>query len=65
MRAQLDVRAVDENQVHGPLQVTDIYLLALAVKRGGRFVTFDGSIAPSTVRGATEKHLLILKSETA
>ncbi len=31
--------------------------------RGGRFVTFDGSIALSAVRGAGEKNLLILKSE--
>ena len=59
----LDARAVDETQVHGPRQVTDIYLLALAVKRGGRFVTFDGSIALSAVRGAGEKNLLILKFE--
>ena len=61
----LDARAIDETQVHGPRQVTDIYLLALAVKHGGRFVTFDGSIAPSAVRGATERNLLILKSEAA
>jgi hypothetical protein len=61
----LDARAVDETQVHGPRQVTDVYLLALAVKRGGRFVTFDGSIALSAVRGAAEKNLLILKSEPA
>ena len=61
----LDARAVDETQVRGPRQVTDVYLLALAVKRGGRFVTFDGSIALSAVRGAAEKNLLILNSEAA
>jgi len=59
----LDVRAVDETQVHRPRQVTDVYLLALAVKHSGRFVTFDGAIALSAVRGAADKHLLILKSE--
>jgi hypothetical protein len=61
----LDVRAVDETQVHRPRQVTDVYLLALAVKHSGRFVTFDGAIALSAVRGAADKHLLILKSESA
>jgi hypothetical protein len=61
--SMLDDRAVDETQVHGPRQITDAYLLALGVKHGGRFVTFDGAIALSAVRGAAEKHLLILKSE--
>lgn len=60
----LDVRAVDETQVHRPRQVTDVYLLALAVKHSGRFVTFDGAIALAAVRGAADKHLLILKSES-
>jgi hypothetical protein len=36
----------------------------LAVKHSGRFVTFDGAIALSAVRGAADKHLLILKSES-
>lgn len=61
----LDARVVDENQVHGPRQVTDVYLLALAVKHGGRFVTFDEAIAPSAVRGAADRNLLILRSEPA
>ena len=34
-------------------EVTDIYLLALAVRRGGRLVTFDGGIAREVVRGAS------------
>jgi len=59
----LDARAVDGDQIHGPRQVTDVYLLALAVKHGGRFVTFDGGIGLSAARGATAKNLLILKSE--
>jgi len=33
--------------VHGPRQVIDAYLLALAVGRGGRFVTFDRSVVLS------------------
>jgi len=45
--------------------VTDVCLLALAVKHRGRFVTFDDAIALAAVRGATDKRRLILKSESA
>lgn len=34
-------------------QVTDLYLLGLAVAQGGTLATFDGRIAASTVRGGT------------
>lgn len=57
----LDDAIVDGNQVHGPRQVTDVYLLALAVNHGGRFVTFDEAIPLSAVRSAEKKHLLVLK----
>ena len=30
--------------ITGPKQITDVYLLALAVKHGGKFVTFDKRI---------------------
>ena len=60
----LDTRLVDETQVHGPRQVTDVYLLALAVKHGGRFVTFDERIALSAARGARQDNLVVLASET-
>ncbi len=56
----LDERYVDPRRVHGPRQVTDIYLLALAVEHGGRFVTFDGSIPRSAALGAGPEHLVVL-----
>lgn len=56
----LDTARVDWERVHGPRQITDVYLLALAVAHGGRLVTFDGSIARSAVRSATPEHLLQL-----
>jgi len=56
----LSERAVDPTRVHGPRQLTDVYLLALAVKNSGRLVTFDTSIALDAVRGATKKSLLQL-----
>lgn len=50
----------DWNKVLGHRQVTDIYLLALAVKHGGRLVTFDQRIVPDSVQGAHSKHLVVL-----
>lgn len=41
-------------------QITDAYLLALAVAQSGRLVTFDRGIAVEAVSGATKKHLLTL-----
>ncbi|MCY3769471.1 MAG: VapC toxin family PIN domain ribonuclease [Gammaproteobacteria bacterium] len=46
-------------KITGSKQITDVYLLALAVKRGGRFVTFDKRINSSVVRGGS-KHLLVI-----
>ena len=56
----LDERLVDATRVHGPRQLTDVYLLALAVRHGGRLVTFDASIALTAVKGAKPQHLLQL-----
>jgi hypothetical protein len=56
----LDSAVVDSTRIHGPRQLTDIYLLALAVKRGGTFVTFDTGIPLAAVRKATRQNLLIL-----
>jgi hypothetical protein len=56
----LEARVVDATRIHGPRQITDVYLLALAVRHGGRLVTFDGSIAREAVRGAERQHLLQL-----
>ena len=56
----LDGMRVDPTRVHGPRQVTDVYLLALAIARGGRFVTFDRTIPLAAVRGARAEHLVVL-----
>lgn len=56
----LDARTVDSSRVHGPRQVTDAYLLALATSHDGRFVTFDRLLSLSSVHGATEDHLTVL-----
>jgi toxin-antitoxin system PIN domain toxin len=56
----LDEQAVDAGRIHGPRQVTDIYLLALAVRHGGRLATFDGQVPRSAVPGARPEHLAVL-----
>lgn len=44
----------------GPRQVTDAYLLALAVRHNGRLVTFDTGIPSTAVLGALPQHLLVI-----
>jgi len=56
----LDDRTVDPARLHGRRQVTDAYLLALAVAHAGRLVTFDRSVSLASVRGATEDHVAII-----
>lgn len=50
----------DRTYILGPKQISDVYLLALAVKNGGRFVTFDRGIPLRAVRGAEPRHLAVL-----
>lgn len=56
----LDPGVVDATRIHGPRRITDAYLLALAVRRGGCFVTFDRGIPAEAVHGAAGKHLVVL-----
>lgn len=56
----VDPALFDHTRMHGPKQLTDVYLLALAVSRGGRLVTFDRGIPISAVHGATARHVVVL-----
>ena len=56
----LDPQIVDSTRLHGARQLTDVYLLALAVRHGGRLVTFDAGIPLVAVRKATTQKLLVL-----
>jgi uncharacterized protein len=56
----LDPKIVDGSRVHSARQITDTYLLALALKNNGRLVTFDSGIALSAVKGAAGRHLVTL-----
>ncbi len=44
----------------GPRQITDAYLLALAVHHRGRLVTFDRNVPLAAVQGATAENLVVL-----
>lgn len=55
-----DSSAVDASRVHGPNQVTDVYLLALAVANAARLVTLDRAVPLSAVPGASADNLIVL-----
>ena len=55
-----DDSAVDFTRVHGHNQITDLYLLALAVKHDGALIMFDQNIPLHAVHGATSVHLQML-----
>jgi len=56
----LDGARFDWQRLLGLRQVTDAYLLALAVERNGRFVTFDQRIALDAATGAKRRHCVVL-----
>jgi len=56
----LDAQVADPGRIHGPRQLTDLYLLALAVRHRGYFVTFDSSVSIEAVRRAGKKHVVNL-----
>ncbi len=56
----LDAGRFDWQRILGPRQVTDAYLLALAVDHGGCFVSFDQRIPLEAVRGAAAEHSVVL-----
>jgi len=61
----LEGTRLDWNHVLTSRQITDVYLLALAVANGGRLVTLDQSIERKAVAGASARHLVVLGREVA
>lgn len=55
-----DTALFDPVRVLSPKHLTDLYLLALATKKGGRLVTFDQGIPEGSVLDATSANLVIL-----
>ena len=56
----VNAKAFNHAHMHSHKQLTDVYLLALAVKHQARLVTFDGHIPLSAVHGAKTHHLVVL-----
>jgi toxin-antitoxin system PIN domain toxin len=56
----MDAAIFDPGHILGPNQITDVYLLALAVRNGGRLVTFDRGLPLRAVRGAEARHVVVL-----
>jgi len=56
----LDANAIDWQQVLRPADITDAYLLALAVQHQACLVTLDQGISVKCATGAEEQHLLRL-----
>ena len=56
----LDAERFQHAHMHGHRQLTDLYLLGLAVKNRGRLASFDQRIPMSAVHGARPEHLVTL-----
>lgn len=56
-----DAAVFDSERIHGHRQLTDVYLLGLAVAHGGRLVTLDARIPLSAVRGAAARHFVVVR----
>ena len=56
----VDPQVADRSRVLGPRQITDVYLLALAVRHEGCFATFDAAVPLSPVAGARPEHLVVI-----
>ena len=54
--------SVNWTHVLGHRQVTDTYLLALAVKNQGRMVSFDRRISPTAVEHAKPENLVVISA---
>ena len=57
----LDDTLFDRDMVRGHKQITDIYLLGLAVRHGGRLATFDRSIPREAVKTRDSACLEVLR----
>ena len=57
----MDDGLFDWSRIHGHAQLTDIYLLGLAVRRKGVLVTFDRRIPIAAVKGASKAHVETLE----
>lgn len=55
-----DQQAFLVERMHSSRQLTDLYLLSLAIRRGGALATFDQGIATSAVVGVKPENLIVV-----
>jgi toxin-antitoxin system PIN domain toxin len=55
----LDAEFIDLDAILHSRHITDSYLLALAVKHGGRFATFDRRLRTDAVKGGREALIVV------
>ena len=55
-----DPNHFDTDRILTPRNLTDVYLLGLAIENRGRLVTFDWAIPTRAVAKAKDRHLLVL-----
>ena len=55
-----DGKIFTAERMHSSRQLTDLYLLALAAKRGGKLATFDKGIPISAVRVGKPENLCVI-----
>lgn len=56
----LDGSVFDRDRLLDSRQITDAYLLALAVRHDGVFVSLDQGVDPGSVRGAQARHRVVI-----
>ena len=56
----LDLKSIEWRQVRGSRQLTDVYLLSLAVHRSGCLVTFDRSVSTASGKSARDIPLVTI-----
>ena len=56
----LDETLVDSARLTNPRQLTDAYLLALAVAHGARLVTLDRNLSLTSIRDAGEESIVVI-----
>ncbi len=56
----LDPDHLDASHLSGHREVTDAYLLALAVRQEGALATFDRTVRTAAVVNATDEHLFVI-----
>ena len=55
-----DSRRFNVSAIRGHQQLTDVYLLGLAVAHDARLITFDGGVPLAAAKGARKRHLEVL-----